>query len=207
MSVCGVNAAAVARPIGGGSATSITAYFVGLCLGALALCAGFTWLGYTLTAQLPVSLATREAILVCLLGLLGITELLGGPGRLPHIAWAVPRSWAGSLRALPFRLAFGLIRGLAIFNHSPFASMHAWLLAVLLVPELISTMTLAVVLFVGLAVWSIVYAAIWIANSPRRSVVFENLTSRAIGSTPVVARLDAAALIVIATLIAGQART
>jgi len=85
--------------------------------------------------------------------------------------------------------------------------MHAWLLAVLLVPELISTMTLAVVLFVGLAVWSIVYAAIWIANSPRRSVVFENLTSRAIGSTPVVARLDAAALIVIATLIAGQART
>lgn len=105
ISVCGMNGAAAARPMGSVRWGGVTGYFVGLLLGASLLVSAAIAAGTILSAVLPDQVAVPAA--GALLVALGSLELLRGDGALPHIAWAVPRTWI----RWPLGLAwFGFIR-------------------------------------------------------------------------------------------------
>ena len=101
------------------------------------------------------------------------------------------------MRSEPFLLLFGLIRGVCVFNHSPFASMHAWLAVVFLLPSELEGHWIAAALAVGLALWSIPYAFRWLFRRDLPDAVISRMTSTALGSSRVVAVVDAIALAVV----------
>lgn len=122
VSVCGINAAEVAQP--SRRRIEIAAYLVSLYAGAAAVVLLFAGVGRWFVATLHLGVARLLAVSSMLLAL-GVGEMVHGPWLLPHILWAMPRAWAERPRyGLPL---FGFIRGLAVLNHSPFASMHAWM--------------------------------------------------------------------------------
>jgi hypothetical protein len=192
VSVCGVNSAMVARPSAGASAVATLSYVVGLLAGNAALtlavigiCAPFRAL------LLP---AEREVLLGLTLIVLGGLEAVHGPRLLPHVPWAVPRKWASGTLGL---LSFGLIRGLAIFNHSPFASMHAWLLTLALLGDFFSPVVVIATFAVGLGLWSIVALGDWATPAGRLFRWPDQILPR----TVLVARADGLALAFIGTFV------
>lgn len=197
VSVCGINSAAAARPSAGGSRLGLILYVVGLYLGALALVLAVQASGQLFASLTALDAGTRRiAAALMAIALAGI-ELYRGPAALPHIAWAVPNAWAAALRSEPFLLVFGLIRGVCIFNHSPFASMHAWLAVVFLLPSELESQWIAAALALGLALWSIAYAFRWLFRRNLADAVIGRLTSTALSSSRLVAVVDAIALIVV----------
>lgn len=197
ISVCGINSALVARPSAGASRIAIAVYLIGLLLGAALLTIAIASVGRWIAEWWTISPNARRAAVGVLLLTLGALESLHGAWLLPHIGWAVPRTWVRAIRNEPFLFVFGLIRGVAIFNHSPFASMHAWLLSVFLLPEQIAPPTLAVLLALGLGTWTL---AIWILGlfpTARSEPLILELTQSSLISTRSLGRLDGIALCVI----------
>lgn len=194
VSVCGVNGALAARPSHAKSNLAVASYFVGLYFGAVFLVAAVAALGVAIAAAVPVSLEARTLAAAFLLIVLGAWEAFRGDTILPHIAWAVPRTW------MPWRLGlalFGFIRGLAIFNHSPFASMHAWLVVLLMMPSQLGVLTGAALLTAGLAAWSIVSGLSAILAPRRPESLMDSLSATLLNRRREVARVDGLALVAI----------
>ncbi len=99
---------------------------------------------------------------------------------------------------------FGLIRGVAVFNHSPFMSMHMWLIAVVMLPEVVAPLWTASLLATGLALWTIVNAGVSVVRPHNADTLLTIATSGSLRRTDRVARLDGAGLVLlgIALLIA-----
>lgn len=128
---------------------------------------------------------------------LAITEMARGANALPHVAWAVPRQVAE--RGVIGALVFGWIRGVALLNHSPFLSMHGWVVALVLIPEVVAPLEIAVVLAVGLALWT----AIDLAHRIVRNSTFrvDVAGAQVLVRSHVVARVDALVLLLCSGLI------
>lgn len=147
VSVCGVNSAAmVASPR---RRTRTVVYLAALTIGAFTLVGALLGAGELLKTLLAVPLEARRAAAVAVMVAFALVELVRGPNGLPHIAWAVSRQIAE--RGLAGVIAFGWIRGVAVFNHSPFASMHALLVVVVLLPESVPAIVIALLFAAGLA--------------------------------------------------------
>lgn len=200
VSVCGVNAAFVARPSTGARARSIGAYAVGLLAGALAVTLTIASAGAALNALLAVPLQVRVALVGSSCLLLGAGELVRGAWLLPHIGWAVPRRWAAAVPETPFLLIFGLIRGLVLFNHSPFASFHAWILAVFLLHDELPMIAVGACLAIGLGLWTVAYGLAWLATRNGRWV-FDMLAARSLAATAQLGRLDGLGLVAVGAAI------
>lgn len=192
VSVCGVNGALAARPQGAATWKGIAGYFIGLATGAILLAAALIVVGLALSTLIPLELSTRLYVAAAILATLGIAQARAGDSVLPHLAWAVPRTW------IPWRFGlaiFGLIRGVAVFNHSPFASMHAWMLLLILFPAEQSALLLGLLLAVGLALWSLVDLLQSGGGKSRGHHLLERWSDYALTHRTIVARLDAVALI------------
>jgi hypothetical protein len=192
VSVCGVNSAMVARPSAGASSLASLSYIVGLVAGSAVLTLVVIGLCTPLRAWLP--LAQRELLLGLALIVVGSVEASHGPWLLPHVPWAVPRNWAVGASGL---LSFGFIRGVAIFNHSPFASMHAWLLTLALLGDLFSPAVVAGSFALGLGLWSFVALGDWAAPGGR----LFRWSDRILVRTGLVGRMDGLALAFIGTFV------
>lgn len=201
VSVCGVNSAAAARPSAGAGKTTLLVYLTGLYLGALILTGSVALIGSAIWEVVAVDPAVRRLAAAVVLTLIGATELALGPSALPHIRWAVPKAWAAALKPAPFLALFGFVRGLAIANHSPFASMHGWLLMVFVLPELFVPVAAAGVLATGLALWTLLYIGTWWIRAGERERLFDRVTASALAVPTRVARLDAVCLLAAAALL------
>lgn len=201
VSVCGTNAGAVARHSAGASRAAIIGYLIGLYLGSLALATIVNALGLIVAHALPVSLETRRLLLMAAFLIVGSIEVVRGDSVLPHITWAVPRTWAAAIRPGPFLFVFGLIRGVAILNHSPFASMHLWLLTVFLLPELVRTEQIALLFALGLAVWTVAYGCESLVRPVRRNSFFDRIALASLGRPRLIGRLDGTALLLMGTFL------
>ena len=197
VSVCGVNSGLVARRSAGATPQSIAVYMLGLLLGALLLTLTVAALGRSTAEFLNVPLGIRQFAVTGLLLTIGAFEVLHGAWLLPHIGWAVPRTWATTLRNGPFLFVFGLIRGWAVFNHSPFASMHAWLLAIFLLPEQIVAPIVAIILASGLALWTLAFGVASLVQPSRTESVVHAMSQRLLTATGRMGRLDGVGLCVI----------
>lgn len=200
VSVCGVNAAFVARPSAGAGARSIVAYAIGLWAGALTLTLTLAVAGAALNSVLAVPFEVRVRIVGSICLLLGAGELVRGAWLLPHIGWAVPRRWAATLPQIPFVLIFGLIRGIAVLNHSPFASFHAWILAVFLLHDAVPVIATGALLAIGLGLWTVTYGFAWIGTRNSRWVL-DALAARALVSTGKLGRIDSLGLVIVGAAI------
>jgi hypothetical protein len=196
VSVCGVNSALVARPTAGASRWGMAGYVAGLGGGALLLSMFVTTAGRLMVAVVPISVDNRRLTCAIALVALGAIEARVGAPLLPHIQWAVPQAWSRVLRADPFLVLFGFVRGIAVFNHSPFASMHAWILVLFLLPEATSPVAVAMALAVGLLAWSLAIASMRLVDPAGADERILNLTGRALAATRELGRIDGAALFV-----------
>jgi len=206
VSVCGVNAAAVATPTANGRGFGIGAYFVGLFAGAFALTALVAFLGAQFFSQVAVDPQSRILIAASLMAGVGGVESIVGRSWLPHVQWAVPSTWAMRIKPTPFLLLFGLIRGVAVFNHSPFASMHAWLAIVFLLHDAIPVPLISVTLASALAFWSGVYAVLAVVSPADSRLVFRRVAFRSLSATAGIARLDGIALAVCGAVLVATSR-
>lgn len=193
VSVCGVNSALAARAYARTRRFPLLVYFVGLAVGTSILVTALSSLGWTFANSFGASRHERALLFAMALVALGAYEAVNGPGALPHIAWAVPRNWVCSVRTLGL---FGVVRGLAIFNHSPFASMHAWALALILVPEYFPPLLTAATLAGGLALWTVVHWLAALTGGVTAEIVADGLSDQFLVRTPTIARIDGLALIV-----------
>lgn len=190
VSICGVNGARMAAS-GAVGRRGRAEYIVGLGVGAALLCGTIAVAGNAAANWIGISVRDRALLLAILLALLGVTEFARGPRALPHIAWAVPQSWARRPHGMA---SFGFIRGLAIFNHSPFSSMHAFVLALVLLPDLLPVPLTAALMTIGLALWSVVYAFLRVAVPAQAVELFDRWTSFSLVGSPYLARIDGAML-------------
>jgi hypothetical protein len=197
ISVCGINSALVARPSAGASRFGMAGYFVGLGIGALLLSVAIVTGGHYVFGLAPFGATDRRLVAGILVLGIGALETVHGAWLLPHLQWAVPRSWSHALRSDPFLLIFGLIRGVAIFNHSPFASMHALILVLFLLPEVTSPLVTAFALALGLVAWSVAIAALRILDPVRKDQLLLSLTGRSLAATKQLGRLDGVALVAV----------
>ncbi len=197
VSVCGINSASVARPYSGARPWSIAAYALGLGLGALVLVGVVSVAGMAVFGAFPVPARARELIAACALIVVGLLEIVHGAWLFPHVAWAVPRQWAAMLGSMLFLLLFGVIRGLAVFNHSPFASMHVWLLTLFLLPMSLPAVVPAMALAIGLAFWTLVYGLLVVVRPVDHVADFRRITERSLGGTISLGRIDGVAIAVV----------
>jgi hypothetical protein len=200
VSVCGVNAAFVARPSAGARGRAIGAYVAGLLLGASTLVLALAAAGLVADTFLRAPFELRVSIVGASCVLLGAGELLRGAWLLPHISWAVPRRWAAELPPTLFLLTFGLIRGVALFNHSPFASFHAWILAIFLFYDALPVIASGLLLAIGLALWTLVYGLAWLGRRDAQWV-FDSLAARSLVATRGLGRIDGLGLLAVGALI------
>lgn len=195
VTVCGINSAALARPSEGASIPKVVGYVAGIALGAATLVLVLTSLGRLLLSIMPVPIQVRASLVGCWLGVLGSIQIARGPRVLPHVAWAVPKSWAAwPIVGLP---VFGFVRGLAIFNHSPFVSMHATVIAWLLLADAVPTLPLILLFSAGLAMWSVVYLAVSIVRRSSTASVFDSWAPRVLTSGRQIARLEGVCLVMV----------
>jgi hypothetical protein len=180
---------------------AIAAYCVGLFLGALALTVIVSSLGELTLATVDMSLETRTMLAGLALGIVGAIEAVRGPWLFPHIAWAVPRSWASRVPGNAFFLVFGAVRGVAVFNHSPFASMHMWVVAVFLLSATAPLVVTAGAFAAGLAMWTLVYAVLSLMHLRERHEVFDRLTVSALERTRLIGRADGLGLMIVGLVI------
>lgn len=193
VSVCGVNGALAAHPSHVRTKVAVVSYFVGLYLGAVLLVGIVAAAGSALTGAVFLSTELRTSASAVVLIVLGTVEAVRGDTILPHIAWAVPRTWM----RWRFSLAlFGFIRGLAIFNHSPFASMHAWLVVVFLMPSQLGILAAAALLAAGLAAWSIALGVSAVLVPKGHLSLVDSLSAMLLDRRQAVARVDGIALVV-----------
>jgi hypothetical protein len=201
VSVCGINSALVARPSAGASRLGMAGYVGGLAIGALILSLLVVFAGGLVLRAVPIGFADRRfAAGLAIIGIGAVEALLGAP-LLPHIQWAVPQAWSRALRADPFLIIFGAIRGVAVFNHSPFASMHAWLLVLFLLPEAASPLAVGIALAIGLMVWSGAVAALRVLDPMRKDRLLLDMTGRSLAATHQLGRIDGAALVVFGSVL------
>jgi hypothetical protein len=197
VSVCGVNSALVARPSAGASRWGIAGYLVGIGAGALLLSVVVIAAGLLVFGVVPMGLADRRLACGVALIAIGALEARFGAPLLPHVEWAVPQAWSRALRADPFLVLFGFIRGIAVFNHSPFASMHAWILVLFLLPEATSLIAIATALGLGLLAWSLTVAALRVFDPTRKDERLLDLTGRALAATRELGRIDGVAIVAV----------
>jgi hypothetical protein len=200
VSVCGVNAAFVARPSAGASRRAIGAYAAGLLLGALTVTIAIAVLGAAVNTALRVPFEVRATVAGTSCLLLGAGEIVRGAWLLPHIGWAVPRRWATTLPPALFLSVFGLVRGVALFNHSPFASFHAWAWVLFLLHDALPVAVSGALLALGLALWTMVYGIVCLGRGNRQQVL-DTLAPRSLATTRELGRIDGLALLAVGAVI------
>ncbi len=104
VSVCGINAASVARPRAGASLLAIAAYFLGLIVGAALLVFVLTLSGVMIVTALGIDPEGRRLAASVVAIVVGVAEAIHGAWLFPHIAWAVPRKWAAIIPTTAFLL-------------------------------------------------------------------------------------------------------
>lgn len=193
VSVCGINSAALLAEPRNWRSGAIVGYAAALWLGGLILIALVVALGRIVWLLVPADVELRLAGSGLALAIVGLLEMWRGPWLLPHVAWAVPRSWAESPSVgLPL---FGLIRGIAVFNHSPFASMHMLLVAIFMGADSVPVLPISGAFALGLGIWSALYAVVGSRARTFTSGIVGRLTGRTLASNETVARVDGAALV------------
>ncbi len=192
VSVCGVNSAAILVSERRRSPIASVAYAAALLVGSVVLVGTLAVVGRVAWVAFPIPLQTRASVGAVALVIAGVAEELHGPWLLPHIAWAVPRSWAEARYIGP--ALFGLIRGIAIFNHSPFASMHLLLLLLLLLADAVPIAAVGLVFALGLWLWSLVYLVAESRGQEWANGLFQALTARVLTANDAVAKFDGLAL-------------
>jgi hypothetical protein len=192
VSVCGINSAAVAQPRIGVGYGMVACYLVSLFVGASVLVLICVGIGTTTVQAFAISPSLRERFVLVAFVVVGSAEILHGPWLFPHVAWAVPRSWA-RIRGLGLPL-FGFIRGLSIFNHSPYASMHAWVLAMIILADSVDPLFVAAMLAAGLAFWTLAYG-FGVVVYRDGLALFDGWTRAALLAPRRIARLDGSMLV------------